>query len=80
MPASRADLFQWLDDLGVAYRTVEHKAIFTVEEGQDLKRDLPGGHSKNLFLKDKEILRQIELLGFGLQSQQELHQQLQLFL
>ena len=51
--ASRADLFALLDEIGVANRTVEHQAIFTVDEGRDLKRDMPGGHSKNLFLKDK---------------------------
>ena len=52
-PATRADLFGFLDHIGVAHRTVEHRAIFTVEEGKDLKASLPGGHSKNLFLKDK---------------------------
>jgi Ala-tRNA(Pro) deacylase len=26
--------------------------VFTVEEGHDIKARLPGGHSKNLFLKD----------------------------
>lgn len=54
MPASRADLFARLDALGVRHRTVEHPAVFTVEEGRDLKAAMPGGHSKNLFLKDKK--------------------------
>lgn len=53
MPAARADLFAYLDRIGVAHRTVDHPAIFTVEEGRDLKTRWPGGHSKNLFLKDK---------------------------
>lgn len=52
--ASRADLFAYLDRIGVAHRTVEHEAIFTVEQGRELKRQWPGGHSKNLFLKDKK--------------------------
>lgn len=51
---SRADLFAFLDARGLAHRTVEHEAVFTVEESRGLKRDLPGGHSKNLFLKDKK--------------------------
>ena len=51
---SRADLFEHLDRLGVAHRTVDHPPIFTVEEGRDFKADMPGGHSKNLFLKDKK--------------------------
>ncbi len=54
MPATRADLLARLDTLGIAHETVEHPAIFTVEEGRDLKASMPGGHSKNLFLKDKK--------------------------
>lgn len=53
MPATRADLFARLDQLEIAHRTVEHPAIFTVDEGRDLKKQWPGGHSKNLFVKDK---------------------------
>ncbi|NWG70532.1 MAG: prolyl-tRNA synthetase associated domain-containing protein [Parvularculaceae bacterium] len=52
-PATRAELFAHLDQLGIHHKTVEHPAIFTVEEGRDLKRQWPGGHSKNLFLKDR---------------------------
>lgn len=52
-PATRADLLAYLDRLGIACRTVEHRPVFTVEEGRDLKAGMPGGHSKNLFLKDK---------------------------
>lgn len=53
-PASREDLFRVLDALGIAHETREHAPVFTVEEGEDLKRDMPGGHTKNLFLKDKK--------------------------
>lgn len=53
MPASRFALFAMLDDLGIAHSTVDHAPIFTVEEGQDIKANMPGGHTKNLFLKDK---------------------------
>lgn len=52
--ASRRDLFARLDALGIAHRTVEHEAFFTVEEGREMKTRWPGGHSKNLFLKDKK--------------------------
>jgi Ala-tRNA(Pro) deacylase len=51
---SRADLFAFFDSHGIAHRTVEHEPIFTVEEGRHLKAAMPGGHSKNLFLKDKK--------------------------
>ncbi|MEK7266241.1 MAG: prolyl-tRNA synthetase associated domain-containing protein [Pseudomonadota bacterium] len=51
---TRTELFDFLDRLEIAHRTVEHPAIFTVEEGRDHKVSMPGGHSKNLFLKDKK--------------------------
>ena len=50
--ASRADLFEFLDRLGIATSTVEHEAVFTVAESEKLDRLIPGGHTKNLFLKD----------------------------
>lgn len=52
--ATEADLFRCLDDLGIAQVTHWHDPVFTVEESRHLKADLPGGHSKNLFLKDKK--------------------------
>ena len=51
-PVSRADLFDFLDRHGIAHRTVEHPPVFRVEEGREIKAALPGGHTKNLFLKD----------------------------
>ncbi len=54
MVKTRRDLFEFLDGLGIEHRTVEHKPIFTVEEGREFKVSMPGGHSKNLFLKDKK--------------------------
>ena len=54
MPASRQDLFALLDDLGVAHSTVEHPPLHTVEESRQLRGEIPGGHSKNLFVKDKK--------------------------
>ena len=54
MPASRADLFRFLQDLGIETVTVEHPPLFTVEESRALRGDIPGGHTKNLFLKDKK--------------------------
>jgi Ala-tRNA(Pro) deacylase len=32
--------------------TLEHPALFRVDEGHAIKAALPGGHTKNLFLKD----------------------------
>ena len=50
--ASPQDLFALLDGLGIAHATLEHEPVFRVEEGTHIKAALPGGHSKNLFLKD----------------------------
>lgn len=73
-PKTRKMLFDYLDQLEVAHRTVDHPAIFTVEEGRDYKRDMPGGHSKNLFVKDKKGVltlavasseTRVDLVGLG---------------
>jgi Ala-tRNA(Pro) deacylase len=64
MPASEAELFAFLDAHGVAHRTHRHPRVFRVEEGHAVKAALPGGHSKNLFLKDaKGQLWLISALG-----------------
>lgn len=52
-PSESKHLFAYLDKLGIAHSTVWHQPIFTVEEGRDLKSSIAGGHTKNLFLKDK---------------------------
>lgn len=54
MAATPEDLFAFLDQQSIDYRTVQHPATFTVEEGRHLKASMPGGHSKNLFMKDKD--------------------------
>ena len=51
-PHSRAELSAFLDACGIAHRTVEHAPVFRVEDGREIKAKLPGGHTKNLFLKD----------------------------
>ncbi len=52
MPASPDDLFAFLDRLGIPHPTVSHAPLFTVEQSLGLADRVPGGHSKNLFLKD----------------------------
>jgi Ala-tRNA(Pro) deacylase len=54
LPATRQHLLARLAGLGIAAHTVDHPAVFTVAESSKLERDLPGGHTKNLFLKDKK--------------------------
>ena len=50
--ATPQDLFALLDTHGIAHSTLEHPPVFRVGEGDEFKAQLPGGHSKNLFLKD----------------------------
>ncbi|MDF2372538.1 MAG: prolyl-tRNA synthetase associated domain-containing protein [Rhizobiaceae bacterium] len=54
MPKTPEELFAVLNDLGIAHSTKRHPAVFTVAESQSLRDEIPGGHTKNLFLKDKK--------------------------
>jgi len=54
MPTTPDDLFATLDRLGIAHPTVTHAPVFTVEEARALRGQVPGAHTKNLFLKDKK--------------------------
>jgi len=54
MPASPDELFAYLDSLGIAHKTVSHPPVFTVEEARALRGQVAGGHTKNLFLRDKK--------------------------
>ncbi|OQM77221.1 prolyl-tRNA synthetase associated domain-containing protein [Manganibacter manganicus] len=54
MPATEDDLFAFLKELGIVTSTVRHPALFTVADSQALRGDIDGGHTKNLFLKDKK--------------------------
>lgn len=53
MPASPQDLFAFLDRLGVRHATFAHPPLFTVADSQGLRGQIAGGHTKNLFLKDR---------------------------
>ncbi|MGD0719616.1 MAG: YbaK/EbsC family protein [Roseiarcus sp.] len=63
MPATPEDLFAFLARLAIPTETVEHPAVFTVEESTALRGDMPGGHTKNLFVKDKKS--RLFLLALG---------------
>lgn len=54
MPRNDQDLFAALAALGIAVTTREHAPVFTVGESQALRDAIPGGHTKNLFVKDKK--------------------------
>jgi len=53
-PISPENLFACLDRLGIVTKTIRHQPLFTVQESQALRGEIPGGHVKNLFLKDKK--------------------------
>jgi Ala-tRNA(Pro) deacylase len=48
------ELMQHFASLGIEVTTIRHPAVFTVAEAQHLRGQLAGGHTKNLFLKDKK--------------------------
>jgi Ala-tRNA(Pro) deacylase len=54
IPATPDQLFAALDALGIAHNTVKHARLFTVEQSRALRGQIPGGHTKNLFLRDKK--------------------------
>jgi Ala-tRNA(Pro) deacylase len=54
MPATPEDLFAFLARLGIATATVEHPPLFSVEESRHLRGEIPGAHTKNLFLVDRK--------------------------
>jgi Ala-tRNA(Pro) deacylase len=63
MHASPDDLIAYLAALGVETATVEHPPLHTVEDSRALRGDIPGGHTKNLFVKDKKDRLFLLVLG-----------------
>lgn len=54
MPKTSDDLFAFLAGLGITVKTTTHPPLYTVADSQLLRGELEGGHTKNLFLKDKK--------------------------
>ncbi len=72
MPKTPEQLFAFLDGLGIRVSTVTHPPLFTVADSQALRGEIPGGHTKNLFLKDKKD--QFFLLTVGEEAEVDLKQ------
>jgi len=51
------DPYEFLEKNNVPYTKHEHKAVFTVEEANQLYDDISGCHTKNLFLTNKNESR-----------------------
>jgi Ala-tRNA(Pro) deacylase len=55
MPSVSPDrLIEILKALGVAVDLVDHPPVHTVAQARALRGAIPGGHTKNLFLRDKK--------------------------
>jgi Ala-tRNA(Pro) deacylase len=52
--AGEDELYALLDANGIAYAHHTHPPLFTVADSQALRGELPGGHVKNMFMKDKK--------------------------
>ncbi len=48
------ELLELLDRLKIPHDTRWHPAVYTVAESLEVVGELPGGHVKNLFLRDKK--------------------------
>ena len=53
-PASPDDVFKTLDKLGIVHSTITHPPMRTVEDSRALRDGVPGGYSKNLFLRNRK--------------------------
>lgn len=49
-----AHLRERLVSLGIGFQAHSHAPLFTVDQSRELRGSIPGGHTKNLFLKDKK--------------------------
>ena len=52
MAATPDELLAHLTALGIDVTVHEHPPLFTVEDSKALRGELPGGHHKNLYLRD----------------------------
>jgi Ala-tRNA(Pro) deacylase len=54
MPKSSKDLMDYLENLGIKTSTIDHPPLHTVADSKALRGEIAGGHTKNLFVKDKK--------------------------
>ncbi len=54
MPATEQELLNKLEELAIETTLYRHPPLFTVEDSQNFRGEIPGGHCKSLFLKDKK--------------------------
>jgi Ala-tRNA(Pro) deacylase len=54
MPKSSNELMHYLSELGIKTTTIQHPPLHTVADSKELRGEITGGHTKNLFVKDKK--------------------------
>jgi Ala-tRNA(Pro) deacylase len=54
MPKTPEELLGFLEEYGIETATIRHPPLHTVAESRQLRGEIDGGHTKNLFLKDKK--------------------------
>ena len=54
MAFSPQQLFDYLSNLGIPVSTIAHPPLHTVSDSKLLRGEIPGGYTKNLFLKDRK--------------------------
>jgi len=54
VPSTPDGLFAFLAGIGIKVTTIEHPPLYTVEDSKILRGPIVGGHTKNLFLKDRK--------------------------
>jgi Ala-tRNA(Pro) deacylase len=54
-----SEVYQYLKNLEIPYKEFKHKAVFTVQEAEEVEKNIPGVKTKSLFLRDKNKKRYI---------------------
>jgi Ala-tRNA(Pro) deacylase len=54
MPSNLTDLIMYLEALNINVTTFQHPPLHTVADSKLLRGEIPGAHTKNLFLKDRK--------------------------
>jgi Ala-tRNA(Pro) deacylase len=54
MPLNAQQLLDYLGKLDIRITTIQHPPLHTVADSKLLRGEIPGGHTKNLFLKDRK--------------------------
>lgn len=63
LPTSPDALLARLSALGLAFTLHHHAPVFTVAEGEEIQKTIPGMHCRNLFLKDRREAMALVMLA-----------------